>query len=151
MSRKNSQKISSVAITANEASGICSCAEALLKVCDEVVIVGSVATKTTSIASLGLLDYYSSDSYGDLLHKTNKFSNRAAYLMFSDPTTAVGAVVALIHGISAFLKKYIVKGGMFHSMDGLVIASDVGLGSFIKYVVLYEYRKNKSRPLNPWG
>lgn len=111
----------------------------------------SIVAKTTSTVKPGLLNHYSFDSYGDLLHKTNKFSNRAAYLMFSDPTKAAGPVVALIHGLSAFLKKYIVKGGMFHGMDGLVIASVAGLGSFMKYAKLYEYRKNKSRPSNPWG
>jgi len=79
--------------------------------------------------------HYSFADYGDYMRRSEKFSTRGARILFEKGRRA-SALGALLHGAGAFLRQYIVRGGIFHGLDGLIVAVTTAHGVFMKYAML---------------
>lgn len=49
--------------------------------------------------------------------------------------------LALIHGTGAFIRQYVMRGGMFHGFDGLMVAVSTAYCVFLKYAIVAENRR----------
>jgi len=101
----------------------------------EAIIVKDVS----SISLKGPLLHYSYDSHADFLAKMQAYSNLFAQQncgkIKSSPCKAV------LHGLAAFFKGYILKRGFLGGYEGFVISVYNGNTAFYKYLKLYEANK----------
>ena len=78
----------------------------------------------------------------EVLDKVNRYSSLGAQqLKESGRTTSLTA--AVLHGLGAFLKTYIVKAGFLDGAEGFLLAVSNGEGAYYKYVKLYYLNKQK--------
>lgn len=87
--------------------------------------------------------HYSYTDYPQMLNNIAKFAERGAkmlyekkkYARFYDP---------MLHGTITFLKKLILKGGMFHGRHGWTVSVISGFNTYMKYAILLDLQeKNK--------
>lgn len=81
--------------------------------------------------------HYSFYDYSDMLKRLDAYSNFRAQELYEEGKRA-SCFSAIMHGVSMFIKSYIVHGGIFEGLDGLVISLIKSGGSFFKYAKLVE-------------
>jgi len=90
------------------------------------------------------IHHYSFSNYSDMLITLNNYTNAISKELLKKERRTK-ALVPIYHGLSMFLKIYILKRGFLDGFDGLVIAITKAGGSFFKYAKLLELQdKNKT-------
>ena len=87
--------------------------------------------------------HYSYKDLSDMAKKIDKFSYRGAKMLFEKGKKAY-FFTPVLRGLSAFLKKYILKGGIFMGVDGFTVSLFSGFNTYLKYAMLLEmYQSTK--------
>lgn len=88
--------------------------------------------------------HYSFNNIGELFAKPGRnFSGRAAKIMYAKGKKA-NAFSPFIHGLNAFIRKYIFQRGFLGGVDGMTIALSSAINSYLKYAKLLEYQRDPS-------
>ncbi|SDB11793.1 Glycosyltransferase involved in cell wall bisynthesis [Desulfonatronum thiosulfatophilum] len=110
---------------------------------DAAVHEGVITTGLREIRLHHPVRHYSYACVADFLAKMQRYSDQFALQhagrKSSSPTKAV------LHGAFAFLKSYILKRGMFHGYEGLLISAYNAHTAFYKYLKLYEANQRRAR------
>jgi len=88
----------------------------------------------------GHVVHYTSENYQEIIDITNQYSSRRAKEWHSNGKKAF-IMEPFLHGVIAFLKAYFIKRGFMDGVDGFNISLFKGLGSYLKYMKLYELQK----------
>ena len=88
----------------------------------------------------GHVVHYTAENYHELLFMLNKYSTRQANIWF-DEGRKVRLYEPFTHGFFAFFRAYILRRGFLDGIDGFNISLSKGLGSYLKYMKLYELNK----------
>jgi len=86
--------------------------------------------------------HYSFDDYSNMIEIMNKYSTWQAEAYFEDNKKVVW-ISPFLHGSMSFIKHYILKKGFLAGIDGFNISLLNALGSYFKYMKLYELYKYK--------
>jgi len=89
----------------------------------------------------GHVVHYTAENYYELLFALNKYSTRQANI-WHEQGRKVFLYEPFTHGFFAFIKAYILRRGFLDGVDGFNISASKGLGSYLKYMKLYELNKN---------
>lgn len=87
--------------------------------------------------------HFSYDDYHDMIQRLNKYSTRYADHKLDSKKVSVFSPV--LHGLSAFLKNYLIKRGFMGGFDGFNISLLNALGSYFKYAKLLEKQRELKR------
>ncbi|MBM6551214.1 glycosyltransferase family 2 protein [Marinomonas ostreistagni] len=88
--------------------------------------------------------HYSFRNIGELFAKPGRnFSGRAAKIMYHKGKRA-HALSPFLHGLNAFLRKYIAKRGFLGGVDGFTVSMSSAVNSYLKYAKLLEYQRDPS-------
>ncbi|MDC1311863.1 glycosyltransferase family 2 protein [Burkholderiales bacterium] len=90
----------------------------------------------------GYLFHDSFHSPDDVLDKMNRYSTLGAQQLASQSQQG-GLLRAVIHGLGAFLKTYVIKYGFLDGAEGFFLAVSNAEGAYYKYVKLYYLNKLK--------
>ena len=97
------------------------------------------------------LMHYSYRDHSDLLRKGENFISQSASILY-DQRRAVSVLSPMTHSLGAFFRKYILKKGFIHGLDGLTLAIISAFNTYMKYVLLIEKyrheRENKETSMN---
>jgi glycosyltransferase involved in cell wall biosynthesis len=86
--------------------------------------------------------HFSFDNIGQLFAKPGRnFSGRAAKILYQKGKKA-HSFSPFIHGLSAFIRQYIVKRGFLGGVDGMTVALSASISSYLKYAKLLEYQRD---------
>lgn len=88
--------------------------------------------------------HYSFDDYQDMINIMNKYSSWQAESYYNE-NMSISLLSPFAHGIMSFLKHYIIKRGFLAGIDGFNISLLNSLGSYFKYMKLYELYKYKNK------
>ena len=88
------------------------------------------------------VEHYAFSDYSDMLKTMNDYSSIFAQELFAEGKRA-NLFSPLFHGISMFVKIYVLQLGILDGFDGLVTAVTKAGGSFFKYAKLLELRVRK--------
>ena len=89
------------------------------------------------------LIHYSFQDIGQLFSKPGRnFSSRAAKIMYQEGRRANGWS-PLIHGVSAWARKYLFQAGFLAGVDGMTIAISAAVNSYLKYAKLLEFQRDR--------
>ena len=88
----------------------------------------------------GHVVHYTAENYHELLFALNKYSTRQANI-WHEQGRKVFLYEPFTHGFFAFVKAYILRRGFLDGIDGFNISVSKGLGSYLKYMKLYELKK----------
>ncbi len=86
------------------------------------------------------IEHFSFDSYTDMFRVANDYSTSLAEYMYGAGRKA-SPVDAVLHACWAFGRSYFLRLGFTAGFDGLMIAYTKALGTFMKYIKLYELGK----------
>ncbi|TPE54661.1 glycosyltransferase family 2 protein [Maribrevibacterium harenarium] len=88
--------------------------------------------------------HYSFRNIGELFAKPGRnFSSRAAKIMYHKGKRA-HSLSPFLHGLNAFLRKYIIKRGFLGGVDGFTVSLSSAVNSYLKYAKLLEYQRDPS-------
>ncbi|MGA2655285.1 MAG: glycosyltransferase family 2 protein [Gammaproteobacteria bacterium] len=97
----------------------------------------SVITKGLKIRALkGHLVHYSYDTISDFLRKMQNYSTLFASQYCGKRKSSLG--IAIVHGVAAFIKSYVIKRGFLDGFEGFVISAYNGHTAYYKYLKLRE-------------
>ena len=88
--------------------------------------------------------HYSYDDYVHMVRTTEKFIKRGAILALEDGQEA-NNFDPIIHGVGALFKTLVLKGGMFHGINGWNVAVISAFSSYMKYAVMLDMQKQKNK------
>lgn len=91
-----------------------------------------------------IIEHRSFDSYSAMLRKLDEYSTATAQQLFN-AGKSTNALAPLIHGMSTFVRLYILKKGALDGFDGLVISLTNAGGSFFKYAKLLELQRKDEK------
>lgn len=80
------------------------------------------------------LVHYSFRSMDEVLDKTNRYSSASARALVESGRAPGGLGVALLHGLAAFLRTYVLRGGFLDGRWGFMLAVSNAEGSYYRYV-----------------
>jgi glycosyltransferase involved in cell wall biosynthesis len=86
--------------------------------------------------------HYSYDNYAHMVRTTEKFIKRGAVLALEDGKRAK-AWDPVTHGLAALFKALILKGGLFHGINGWNVAVISAFSSYMKYAVMLDMQKDE--------
>lgn len=90
------------------------------------------------------LIHYSFENLGQLFAKPGRdFSGRAAKIMYQKGKRA-HAFSPFVHGLNAFIRKYLFQRGFLGGVDGMTVALSSAINSYLKYAKLLEYQRDPS-------
>jgi len=84
--------------------------------------------------------HYSYDDYAHMIKTTHKFITRGARIAHENGKKAT-PFDPFLHGIGALFKGLILKGGIFHGIDGLNVSVISAFSSYMKYALMLEMQK----------
>ncbi len=84
----------------------------------------------------GTLLHESFDSLEQVLEKVNRYSSLSAEQMNAKGRRG-GVATAVLHGIGAFLRTYVLKAGFLDGREGFMLAVSNAEGAYYKYVKLF--------------
>ncbi|KKA44689.1 glycosyltransferase family 2 protein [Salinivibrio sp. KP-1] len=88
------------------------------------------------------LIHYSFENLGQLFAKPGRnFSGRAAKIMYKKGKRA-NAFSPFIHGLNAFIRKYLFQRGFLGGVDGMTVALSSAVNSYLKYAKLLEFQRD---------
>jgi hypothetical protein len=98
-------------------------------------------------ADLGELDadliHHSYASVGELFRKADRFSTRSAKLLWEKGKRA-RSWDPLLHGAVAFIRRYLVRGGVLGGVDGFSVSLAAATNTYLKYAKLLEFERDPS-------
>lgn len=101
--------------------------------------------KAASIKKLSAhLIHHTYDSYGDWLRRMDELTSHDAWAMYESGKRP-GLYAPAIHALSAFIRKFFLKGGIFQGMDGLTVTLTTVMFTYFKYIKLQELIDEKAR------
>jgi len=86
--------------------------------------------------------HYSYEDYAHMIKTTHKFITRGARLAYEDGKRA-SKLDPFLHGVGALFKALVLKGGIFHGIDGLNVAVISAFSSYMKYALILEMQENE--------
>jgi glycosyltransferase involved in cell wall biosynthesis len=86
--------------------------------------------------------HYGWDSLEQIVAKKNQYSTWHAQQLF-DQGKRVGAAKPVINGLTAFIRCYFLKKGIFNGIDGITIALIQGFFSHMKYAKLLKLQRQE--------
>lgn len=86
--------------------------------------------------------HYSYDDYVHMVRTTEKFIRRGAVLALEDGKHA-RLWDPFTHGLAALFKALILKGGLFHGINGWNVAVISAFSAYMKYAVMLDMQKNE--------
>ena len=86
--------------------------------------------------------HYGWDSLEQIIAKKNQYSTWHAQQLF-DKGKRVGAAKPVINGLTAFIRCYFFKKGIFNGIDGITIALIQGFFSHMKYAKLLKLQRQE--------
>jgi glycosyltransferase involved in cell wall biosynthesis len=89
-----------------------------------------------TVALHSSVEHYSYTCIDDFLTKTQRYSD--LFAQQHQGKTRSSTAKALLHGLGAFLRNYLVKRGVFAGREGLLISVTGGFCGFYKYMKLLE-------------
>ena len=89
----------------------------------------------------GNIIHYSYRGIGELFRKADSYSNAIAKNMYQRGKRA-GAMSPFLHGLSALLKHYVIKGGFLDGVDGMTVSISSAINSYLKYAKLLEFQRD---------
>ncbi len=98
---------------------------------DHVVVTGPVKRLK------GCLFHYTYDDLADQIATQNRFSTISSRSLFAEPRRFSGLDL-VFRPLFRFLKGYLLKGGFLDGYRGLIIATSIAFGVFLKYAKLWE-------------
>ena len=103
----------------------------------------AVKAKTVKHINADII-HYSFRNIGELFAKPGRnFSGRAAKIMYHKGKRA-NAFSPFLHGLNAFLRKYIAKRGFLGGVDGFTVSLSSAVNSYLKYAKLLEFQRDPS-------
>ena len=106
---------------------------------DNLVHESLIVPKDANLKKLNLtLKHYAFNSISALLQKLDRYTELYAQQNKGKKSSISKAIS---HGFFTFFKSYILKKGLFYGYKGFVISVCNALGSFFKYIKLYEQNK----------
>ncbi|WP_286295375.1 glycosyltransferase family 2 protein [Vibrio apostichopi] len=88
------------------------------------------------------LIHYSFENLGQLFAKPGRdFSGRAAKIMYQKGKRA-NSISPFIHGLSAFIRKFVFQKGFLGGTDGMTVALSSAVNSYLKYAKLLEMQRD---------
>ena len=105
-------------------------------------VMGHTKIQSTNYKKIkqGHVVHYTAENYHELLFALNKYSTRQANI-WHEQGRKVFLYEPFTHGFFAFVKAYILRRGFLDGIDGFNISVSKGLGSYFKYMKLYELNK----------
>ncbi len=92
----------------------------------------------------GHIVHYTSENYQQIIDITNQYSSRRAIEWYSNGKK-ISLYQPFLHGFSAFIKAYLLRRGFLDGVDGFNISLYKGLGSYLKYMKLYELHQSNKK------
>lgn len=83
------------------------------------------------------IEHYSYENYSELVQKADSYSTLAAQQLFEQGKVC-GRSAPFWHGLSAFLRTYLLRQGFRDGAEGSAIAATIALASMMKYAKLLE-------------
>ena len=115
------------------------------KKCGFSIAKGHAKVETKNIKDLKAdMLHYSYDDYVHMVRTTEKFIKRGAILALEDGQEA-NNFDPIIHGVGALFKTLVLKGGMFHGINGWNVAVISAFSSYMKYAVMLDMQKQKNK------
>ena len=106
---------------------------------------GHAKVETNNICDLNAdMLHYSYDDYIHMSRTTEKFIKRGAILSYESGKRA-NSFDPFLHGVGALFKTLILKGGIFHGINGLNVAVISAYSSYMKYAVMLEMQQNEQK------
>ncbi len=93
--------------------------------------------------------HYSYDSLSDFLVKMERYST--LFAQQSHLKKQSSPFKAIIHGLGAFLKSYVIKRGFMGGFEGFVISMYNGHTAFYKYLKLYQLNASSPHVSSDWN
>jgi len=90
------------------------------------------------------IEHHSYESYSELVQKADSYSTLAAQQLF-EQGHACGRSAPFWHGVSAFVRTYLLRQGFRDGTEGAAIAATVALASMMKYAKLLELHGTTDR------
>lgn len=88
--------------------------------------------------------HYSYTNYVHMVRTTEKFIKRGAILALENGKRA-NTFDPIIHGIGSLFKTLILKGGVFHGINGWNVAIISAFSSYMKYAVMLDIQRNEKK------
>ena len=86
--------------------------------------------------------HYSYSDYGEMIKTSHKFITRGARIAHEEGKKA-SSFDPFLHGVGALFKALILKGGVFHGVNGWNVAVISAFSSYMKYALVLEMQENE--------
>ncbi|WP_114636571.1 glycosyltransferase family 2 protein [Polynucleobacter necessarius] len=83
--------------------------------------------------------HYSFMNYSQVLQKLDRYSNASAEQAFAKGKSS-GPIKAVLHGVWAFFRTYILRAGFLDGPQGFALAISNGQGTYYRYIKLWHLR-----------
>lgn len=111
--------------------------------CGYSKIMGHAKVETDNVYDLEAdMLHYSYEDYIHMIRTTEKFIKRGAKIAYEDGKRA-NKFDPFLHGIGALFKALILKGGLFHGINGLNVAVISAFSSYMKYAVMLQMQESE--------
>ena len=113
------------------------------RVCGYTTAGGHARVVSESVKDLDAdMLHYSYDDYAHMIKTSHKFITRGAKLSYEDGKRS-SALSPFTHGVGALFKALILKGGLFHGINGWNVAVISAFSSYMKYALMLEMQENE--------
>lgn len=103
---------------------------------------GHAKVKATRVKELRAdMLHYSYADYGEMVKTSHKFITRGARIAHEEGKMA-SKLDPILHGFGALFKALIMKGGLFHGINGWNVAVISAFSSYMKYALMVEMQEN---------
>ena len=104
---------------------------------------GHAKVQTDNVKALDAdMLHYSYGNYAEMIQTTHKFITRGARIAYEEGKRAT-KWDPVIHGFGALFKALILKGGLFHGLNGWNVAVISAFSSYMKYALMVEMQENE--------
>lgn len=91
----------------------------------------------------GHILHYTYRDYSHWIERINRLSSRDAWAMY-DRGKRAGRSDPMLHAISAGLRKYLLKGGIYQGLDGATVTMTTVFRTYMKYLKLIELQEREA-------
>ena len=88
--------------------------------------------------------HYSFMNYSQVLEKLNRYSTASAEQAFAKGKTS-HPLKAVLHGIWAFIRTYIIRAGFLDGAQGFALAISNGQGTYYRYIKLWQLNQDAEK------
>lgn len=104
---------------------------------------GHAKVTTANVQSLEAdLLHFSYENYSEMIKTSHKFITRGARIAYEEGKRAK-SLDPLLHGVGALFKALVLKGGIFHGLNGWNVAVISAFSSYMKYALMLELQENE--------